>query len=177
MVHFFDTDIATTYGVEKAVLIQNFAFWISKNSVNNDSFYDGRYWTFHSSNALLELLPELRNTKRIEYLIKSLIEDGILLKGNYNKTKMDRTNWYAFTDFGLTILKQHDVISESISQKWEMHSPKVGNGFPKSGEAIHDITKDIIIPPLIFPPYGWNIPPRGNFPAGRSWRGRGCYKA
>ncbi len=162
MVHFFDAELAAVFGIEKAVLIQNFAFWISKNAANKNAFYDGRYWTFHSSAALLELLPEFRNAKRIEYLIKSLTEDGILLKGNYNKTKMDRTCWYAFTDLGLNILKRYNIVSECISQKWEMDSPKVGNGFPENGEAIHDITKDNNNPPL-YSPLRVEYPPRGKF--------------
>lgn len=166
MVHFFDAELAAVFGIEKAVLIQNFAFWISKNAANKNAFYDGRYWTFHSSSALLELLPEFRNAKRIEYLIKSLTEDGILLKGNYNKTKMDRTCWYAFTDLGLSILKRYNIVSECISQKWEMDSSKVRNGFPESGEAIHDITKDNNNPPLYSPLTG-GISPQGEiFPQG-----------
>lgn len=104
MVHVFDVDIAKEYGMLEAVLIQNFDYWISYNRANKKNFFEGRYWTYNSMPALAELFP-YANERQIRYALKSLRDKGILMTGSFNKEKYDRTLWYAFTDFGNSMLQ------------------------------------------------------------------------
>lgn len=108
MKHIFDVEIARKYGVNCAVIMENMFFWIEKNRANATNFYDGKYWTFNSKKALTELFPYLTQNQ-IEYSINKLEDEGILVKGNYNKSPFDKTTWYAFTDFGLSIFKNSDT--------------------------------------------------------------------
>ena len=144
MIHYFDTDIAQEYGIEEAVVIQNFAFWISKNAANGTHFYDGRVWTYNSTEALLELIPEFKTIDKIKRVIKSLIEQDIILKGNYNKTPMDRTCWYAFTDKGLELISRHNISTQCIVQNCTMESAKTHNGKCENAQAIPDIISNNI---------------------------------
>ena len=48
MQHTFDIDIAAKYGVEEAILLNYFDFWIQKNEANDRHFHDGLYWTYNS---------------------------------------------------------------------------------------------------------------------------------
>lgn len=106
MIHSFDVDIAVKYGIEEAILIQNFAFWISKNEANDVHLYDGRYWTYNSLPAIFKLFPEFKSIDKTKRIVKKLIDNGILMKGNYNTSKWDKTSWYAFTEKGMDLISK-----------------------------------------------------------------------
>ena len=97
MNYVFDIEYATEYGLEESIMLQNFMFWISKNKANEKNYHDGHYWTFNSIRAYSELFP-FWNEMKIKRILTSLVEKGVLIKGNYNKLPYDRTNWYAFAD-------------------------------------------------------------------------------
>lgn len=104
MEHYFNTDIAKDFGIEEAILLHFFHFWLSKNAANEKHLHDGLYWFYNSKKAFVDLFPYMNETK-IFRTIKNLEESGFVVKGNYNTDKWDRTNWYAITKFGLTYLQ------------------------------------------------------------------------
>ena len=103
MIHIFDTEIAVKYGVNAAVLLQNIGFWIKQNEANETNFYDGTYWTYNSRRAYRELFPYM-SERQIDTAFRKLIDDGLVITGNYNKVAYDRTLWYALTQKGKCIL-------------------------------------------------------------------------
>lgn len=103
MIHIFDTDIAVKYGVNAAVLLQNLGFWIKQNEANETNFFDGTYWTYNSRRAYRELFPYM-SERQIDTAFRKLIDDGLVITGNYNKVAYDRTLWYALTQKGKCIL-------------------------------------------------------------------------
>lgn len=88
---------AVKYGLEEAILLQNFYFWINHNIQKKINEKDGKIWTFTSINNLLEKYPFL-TTGKIRSALESLLKIGILIKGNYNKNPYNKTSWYAFKD-------------------------------------------------------------------------------
>ena len=104
MEHSFDVMLAQKYGVNAAVLMKHFEFWIAKNKANGKNYFDGKYWTYNSRKAFAELFPYM-NARQIDYAIKKLIDDGLIITGNYNKSTYDRTLWYAITKKGYSILQ------------------------------------------------------------------------
>lgn len=113
MTYQFDTDLATEYGVDEAIMITNLAFWIRKNEANGKHFHDGRFWTYNSAEAFTKLFP-FWSSGQIRRILTSLKDKGVLLTGNYNQSQYDRTTWYAFSD--------------SICQKLQLHLLKSTNG-------------------------------------------------
>lgn len=105
MKHCFKIALAKEFGIEEAILIDEFQFQISRNKANNKNFFDGRFWTYNTQKAYADIFPYL-NAGKVKRIINSLIEKGVLMKGNYNTNQYDRTNWYAFTDFGLSIVQK-----------------------------------------------------------------------
>ena len=102
--HYFDVNIAKLYGVHCAVILQNILHWVRKNEANGKNFYEGTYWTYNSTKAFSDLFPYL--TKRqIETALKKLRDEGIIITGNFNSMKYDRTLWYAITEKGKCILQ------------------------------------------------------------------------
>lgn len=110
----FDIDVAEKLGVNAAIVVQNLQFWIKKNEANDKHFHDGRYWTFNSMKAWHELFP-FWTERQIRKILDDLVEKKIITKGNYNEMKYDRTLWYAFTDYGITILQTCQMKETSLS--------------------------------------------------------------
>lgn len=141
----FKPDIAKKYGVDEAILIHSFAFWIGKNAANGRHAHDGRTWTYNSVAALSKLFP-FWSPRQIDRIIKSCISKGALYAGNYNKSSQDRTLWYALDD---SILAAYDIASGQISppetqpdepptETVNSISPNGEMEFTVSGNAFHE---------------------------------------
>lgn len=115
--HSFDPEIAARVGVNAAVIFQNIVWWAEKNAANNRHIHDGRVWTYNSVGAFEVLFPYL-SSKQIRLAIDKLIEDGLLVTGNFNQSAYDRTKWY--------------------SPNEEIHLPETANGVFQKGEPIPD---------------------------------------
>ena len=111
-VYQFDTEIAAQYGVDQAIMIWNFQYWIEHNEHNGMHFHDGRFWTYNSVDAFTKTFP-FWSKGQIRRILNSLIDAGVLMTGNFNQSARDRTTWYAFTD---------------EFQKQQMHLSKSTNG-------------------------------------------------
>lgn len=116
MLHSFDTAIAEKYGVHSAILLNNIYFWIEKNRANESNFHDGYYWTYNSKKAFEKLFPYM-TSRQVDYALKKLIDDGILITGNYNKIPYDRTLWYAITNKGYSILQNCEMKETKLSNE------------------------------------------------------------
>ena len=130
-VHIFDVRIAKRYGVNCAVILQNIWHWVQKNETNGTNFYDGAYWTYNSTKAFAVQFPYL-SKKQIETALKKLRDEKIIMTGNYNTMKYDRTLWYAITEKG-----------KSILLAGEMDLTNNVNGFPSDVTPIPDINTDV----------------------------------
>lgn len=97
MNHSFDVELATRYGVQEAIFIENVRFWVLKNKANNKHFYKGKYWTYNSAKAYAELFPYW-SKQQIERIISKLKEAGILVVDHFSTNHYDRTNWYTLNE-------------------------------------------------------------------------------
>ncbi len=138
MNHSFDMDIATKYGVNEAIFLQNVAFWTHLNIANQKNFHDGRYWTFNSIEAYTALFPYW-TTRQLRVIIDSCISAGLLLKGKYSKLKYDKTSWYSISDEGLLLFP-----SISSTARIDPHLSELTNGFVRIDKPITDNLTDTI---------------------------------
>lgn len=138
MIHFFDTDVAKQYGVNAAVLLYHISYWIKHNEANGTNYYDGNFWTYNSTRAFAELFPYM-SERQISTALSKLIDDGVIITGNYNKSAYDRTMWYALTQKGKCILQKCNMDTAEMSnglcknvkwipQKCEMDTAEMSNG-------------------------------------------------
>ena len=97
MNHSFNVEIATQYGIEEAILLENIAFWCFHNKANDKHFHNGDYWTYNSSKAFLELFPYMSEDK-IQRTLKNLVRHELIKTDVLNKSAYDRTKWYALTE-------------------------------------------------------------------------------
>ncbi len=99
--HYFDADIAMEYGVYAALIFQNLVFWIKKNEEKGNNFHNGTYWTYNSREQYHKQFPYLK-ISQINSAFKKLIDNELIITGNFNKNSYDQTLWYALTDLGLS---------------------------------------------------------------------------
>ena len=131
----FDVDHAKRYGLEEAVMLHNFIFWIRHNRANRKNQHDGRTWTYNTLEAFAELFP-FWTVKQIRRILDSLIAQGVILKGNHNARAYDRTCWYALADESLL------EISPTICPNGQMEKPKRADGSDQTGRPIPDSKQD-----------------------------------
>lgn len=140
MEHSFNTEVAKRYGVTSAVFIHSLYFWIMKNEANGRHYYDGRHWTYNSLAALSKLFPYF-TSKQIRTIVDRCVASGAIIKGNYNKSGYDRTNWYALGDEVLEIYGGF-TDGKSICQNGQFHLPERANQNAQMGEPIPDTIPD-----------------------------------
>ena len=127
----FNINLAKKYGLEEAIFLENLIFWVIRNRANQTNYFDGRTWTYNSVRAFNVLFP-FWTTKQIRRVLDSLLKQGVIVKGNYNKNPYDRTLWYA--------LAEEDTF---ICQYGQVDLPKPPNEFCEKGQPIPDIKPDI----------------------------------
>lgn len=155
MHHGFNVFLAKMYSVNEAIILQHIYYWYKHNKLNNKNFYDGRYWTYNSISAFAEEFIYL-SEKQIRNIIDKLIENNLVITGNYNKIAYDRTKWYSLTENAIELLISLGIHQEqenkknasskkvkSILPNQNIHLPKWENGITEKGEPIPDINTNI----------------------------------
>lgn len=145
--HAFDVKIAEIYGIEEAIVLHHFQFWIKFNKRLSRNFKEGRTWTYQTQDELVAHFPYFKNRQKLIRIIESLVKMKVLKKGNFNKMKFDRTVWYAFEEEEkwLTGTVEDPAISknvQSIVRKCTMDSLDSDNGEFENGQPIPDDKKD-----------------------------------
>lgn len=144
MRHAFNTDLAEKYGIEKALIIDYFAYWVVENMRNEKNFHEGRYWVFNSASALSEKFHYI-SRRTMNQKLQELETDGILISGNFNKNKFDRTKWYSFRDEYAWLLDEHRSSAEIAASSGDnlqsigKSSHSIGENCQWSGENCHSI--------------------------------------
>jgi len=144
----FNERVAMVYGVENAVLIQNIYWWTQKNKANGSHFYEGRYWTYNSTNAFA-MLFKFWTVRQVRAIIENCEKKGALMVGNFNKSGYNRTKWYALSDDCAAIYVSENLhlpksanasaeISQCISGNGQMDVPESANGFAGISQCITD---------------------------------------
>ena len=128
MNHVFSVDEAKSIGLDKAVILSNFRYWLTKNQANKKNVHEGSVWTYNSSRALSIIFPYW-SPQKISRLIRDLEKDGYLLSGNFNKAGYDRTKWDSMPEF-------------SIVQNETLHCSNLNNGLFNNEQPIPDINTD-----------------------------------
>ena len=129
--HHFNPEYAEKYGLVEAILLHNIIHWITVNKTNKINFHDNKTWTFNSLNAY-DIQYVYLSIKQIRRALDSLKEQNIIITGNYNKLKFDKTSWYALVDEKLFIAQK--VLS--ICQKEPIGVPPGANGQATEGLTI-----------------------------------------
>jgi hypothetical protein len=144
--HIFNVEVAMQYGLSEAVIINNFQFWLNKNNSDGTHFYDGHTWTYNTTASLAKLFPYMTQ-RAVRYAIDNLVKNGVLIKGNYNKSAYDRTNWYAFNNEREWLYVAKHEVTKTANGSDEIvssHLTKTANGSDEIVQPIPDSKQQIV---------------------------------
>jgi hypothetical protein len=130
MEHHLNTEDADKYGPIAAIVLNNIKYWICKNKANHRHFHDGRTWTYNSIEAFHKIFHYL-SIWQIRRVLDKLVKAGVLLKGNFNKSKYDRTLWYALADEEAALKDFPPIL-----QKPQTEGGETANGIRKNHKPI-----------------------------------------
>ena len=139
----FDGDFAKEHGVNEAIMYQYFSYWIAKNKANDKHFYDGYTWTYNSQKALTELFP-FWNRAKIQRIISSLENQGLLIKGNYNQLAYDRTTWYALPKFEQSVVQNQTVNCSDLNNEQFKNEQPIPINYQLTKQLTNKDIKDIV---------------------------------
>lgn len=147
-----DTTLAKALGLNEAIVLQQVHYWLEINKRKNLNFVDGRYWTYNSIKKWHEENFSFWVEKTVKRTFSNLVDKGVLVTGNYNKQKMDRTLWYS-----IDYEKLNDIINDfkgenALGQKVPMEKDKKsqckGTKSPNGEGQIDPMQEDKKSPPI-----------------------------
>ncbi len=123
--------LAKAIGLNEAIVLQQIHYWKLINQKAGVNKRDGYYWMYATYEELQKQLPfwSIRTVKRI---ISNLKKMNLIIVSNYNKLKIDNTNWYRLN---YPQLKSIDI--EAIMGDKEEGYPQ-GEEKASEGKSLHD---------------------------------------
>lgn len=110
--------LAKIIGLNESIVLQQIHYWNEINRRSKNNFRDGNYWTFNSYERWCDQFP-FWSESTIKRTIHKLERMKLIITGNYNKLKIDRTKWYRIDYNVLEILEtsplgQYDPTNVSL---------------------------------------------------------------
>ena len=108
---------AILFGYREAVILSHFMYWTEFNRNKKQHLHDGRYWSYSPVSDLQKSYFPFWSEGQIRRAIDSLYKQNLILKGNYNRFKYDKTTWYALKDEdGLLEMTKPSFIDDKWSE-------------------------------------------------------------
>ena len=97
---------------DEAIILQQLHYWLSRT---NNVQSDGHKWIYNSMADWLKQFPWIKSRARLNRYFDDLEKRGLIITGNFNKAKFDKTKWYRINYDALTDLEQRLYQNESTS--------------------------------------------------------------
>ena len=124
----FNSGMAERFGITAALLLEHIWREVKENEFHHRHCYEGNTWMRCSKKAFTVHMPYL-SRGMITCGIGRLKKAGILVQGEHNGSRFDRTAWYAFTEYGKKVMEGSEDGMVCLYQIWkESHGRKRGRG-------------------------------------------------
>ena len=133
--------LATKIGLNESIVLQQIHYWNEINRKAKNNYKDGHYWTFNSYTDWEKQFP-FWSTSTIHRTIKRLEKMKLVVTGNYNKLKIDRTKWYRIDYDVLQALETSPFshIDKTNMSDWHDHLFNLGLPLPETNSEIKEET-------------------------------------
>ncbi|MGO1478221.1 hypothetical protein [Senegalia sp. (in: firmicutes)] len=139
-----DKDLAKIIGLNEAIVIQQIHYWVEINKAKNINFHEDKHWTYNTMAAWREEFP-FWSIETVKRTFKKLREKNLLLTGNFNKLKIDRTIWYTINYDELEEIMEVSKEANPQAQNEPMEDAKMVQALPEiSTEINNNINKQSI---------------------------------
>ncbi len=121
-------ELAVKVGLNEALFLQQVHYWLNKSN----KFYEGRTWIYNTVSDWSKQFP-FWSERTIRRIIGNLEKQEILIIGNFNKLKMDRTQWYSINHEKLEEL-DNQAFDENVTPCGQSDHMEVDNLTAPSGQ-------------------------------------------
>lgn len=137
--------LASKIGLNEAIFLQQIHYWLKRSK----HYYDDRYWVYNSITNWHKQFP-FWNERTLKRIVKNLEEFNLLISGNYNKLKFDKTKWYSI-NYDRLVELEIDNDCDKLSQRKEhivmMENDNMSQPIPETTQKINSentTQKDIV---------------------------------
>ena len=132
-------ELATKVGLNESIVLQQINYWLNENEKARRNFKDCHYWCYNSYKEWQTNFP-FWSESTIKRTISKLENCGLIITGNYNKLKIDRTKWYRLNDELLSKVEESPLgqIDLSIVSKWSDEQFKLTLPLPENNTEINN---------------------------------------
>ena len=129
-------ELACAIGVNEALVLQQIQYWLT-NSCTENNIRDGRRWVYNPMETQREERSSWKanfpffGLSTIKRIFTKLENKGIIIAGEYNTDKRDRTQWYTIDYEKLDQITGSDR-AEASGQIDLMHSVNVDRALPET---------------------------------------------
>ncbi|QTR83181.1 conserved phage C-terminal domain-containing protein [Bacillus cytotoxicus] len=81
--------LASKIGLNEAIFLQQIHYWLQRSN----NVYDGYRWVYNTYEEWREQFP-FWSVATLRRIVNKLEKEQLLIIGNYNKLKIDKTKWY-----------------------------------------------------------------------------------
>ncbi|MCH5139064.1 primosomal replication protein N, partial [Clostridiaceae bacterium UIB06] len=133
----FQPKIAKLLGISEAIILNQIHYWLEKKK----NIIDGRPWVYNTYENWQEQICFL-SVSTIKKAIKKMESMGIVIAGNFNRSKVDKTKWYTidYDVLGKLYEAENDKEKDEEISKDKIGSTKEENN---KGSDINDQCTDI----------------------------------
>lgn len=95
--HSFNVQLASLVGLQEAIILQHFHYWHQRATHLPEMHREGRVWFFRSVAEMRQVFPYLSDAN-VRTAIQHLLDRGLIVKGDFAATSMNKATWYSLTD-------------------------------------------------------------------------------
>lgn len=108
---------------DEAIILQQIHYWL----LRSNNVEDGYKWVYNSMENWQKQFPWIQSPKTLRKYFRDLEKRGLLVTGNYNKKKFDRTKWYRI---------DYDAFSNLVNPLGKPY-PTNGNNLPNGSGKLY----------------------------------------
>ncbi|WP_246946154.1 hypothetical protein [Bacillus pinisoli] len=82
--------LAKLIGLNEAIVLQQIHYWLEKST----NIYENKKWVYNSYPQWKKQFP-FWSERTLIRIMKSLKDKGLIIVDNFNRMKIDKTNWYS----------------------------------------------------------------------------------
>lgn len=117
--------LACQVGLNEAIVLQQFKYWLDRSN----NIEDGHKWIYNSYQEWNKQFPFWGKNTLVR-AINNLEKEGLLVSGNFNKAKFDKTKWYRIN---YDRLDELEGLGKRSTQNGLTRNPKWVNGETQNG--------------------------------------------
>jgi DnaD/phage-associated family protein len=142
--------LAASVGLNESIILQQLHYWLERSN----HVYEGHKWVYNTYEEWQEQFP-FWSVSTIRRIITKLEEKGLIIVGNFNKSKIDKTKWYRIDYDKMNALSEPKVETaqsdtstaqneQSICSTWSDDLLNLNRPIPENTtETTTDIKKEV----------------------------------